>query len=389
MNVTGIGATSGSCDGDPTRHTGHPLEAIPFFRRFRASPSRNLLYTLIWDTGIALIFSLFALLFEPHSGVLRVVWVNFVIANCIGFLIHGGFVLGNRLLGPILWRQSFGVRTLYYSAVSVAGVFGGYWLGFTLLAWREARASVFSPQGAITVLLLSLLISAIIASIFFARERQAKAEAAFERERARGEAAERHAKVAQLKMLEAQIEPHFLYNTLANVISLIDSHPHDAKRMVERLIEYLRRAAATAGAAEATLGRQIELLRAYLDIIVLRMGDRLSYRIEVPSELAALPLPPMLIQPVVENAIKHGLEPKVGGGMVRIQARRDDSMLVLEVEDNGLGFQSTRSASSTGLGLGNLRDRLASMYGGRARMEIEDREPGTRVTIALPDLVAS
>ena len=385
MRYTNVGALPDSCGGAAPQSKGHPLEIIPFFRRFRATQARNLVYTLIWNTGLALIFSVFALLFEPQAKVPRVLWVNFVLANSIGFLIHAGFTIGNRLLGPILGRQSFAIRTLYYSAVSVVGVFTGYWLGFTLLAWREARDSVFSPQGAITVLLLSLMIAAIIASIFFARERQAKAEAAFERERARGEAAERHAQVAQLKMLEAQIEPHFLYNTLANVISLIDTHPHDAKRMVERLIEYLRCAATTTGAAEATLGRQIELLRAYLDIIVLRMGDRLSYRIDIPRELAELPLPPMLIQPVVENAIKHGLEPKIDGGMVRVQARREDSMLVLEVEDNGLGFQSTRSTASTGLGLGNLRERLASLYGGRARMQIEDRAPGTRVTIALPD----
>ena len=385
MRQTSVEALAGACGTDTSQPKAHPLEIIPFFRRFRPSQFRNIIYTLIWDTGLALIFSVFALVFDPHASPLRVIWVNFVIANCIGFLIHGGFTVGNHLLGPILSRQSFAIRTLYYSVVSVLGVFAGYWLGFTLLTWREARASVFSAQGAITILLLSLMISAIIASIFFARERQAKAEAAFERERARVETAERQAQVAQFKLLEAQIEPHFLYNTLANVISLIDGHPSDAKRMVERLIEYLRRAATATEAAETTLGRQIELLRAYLDIIVLRMGDRLSYRIDVPGELAALPLPPMLIQPVVENAIKHGLEPKIAGGTVRVQARREGATLVLEVEDNGLGFRSIRSKASTGLGLANLRERLASLYGGRARMEIEDRAPGTRVTIALPD----
>ena len=136
-------------------------------------------------------------------------------------------------------------------------------------------------------------------------------------------------------------------------------------------------------AADATLGRQIDLLRAYLDIIVLRMGSRLAYRIDVPAELASLPLPPMLLQPVVENAIKHGLEPKVDGGLVSIGARRQGSELILEVDDNGLGFRTTRPPGSSGLGLANLRERLANMCGGRARMEIEDRQPGTRVTIAL------
>jgi sensor histidine kinase YesM len=269
--------------------------------------------------------------------------------------------------------------------VVVFGVFAGYWVGFTLLDWRAARDSVFSAQGAIVVLLLSLMISAILASIFFARERQAKAEAAFERERARVEAAERQAQAAQLKLLEAQIEPHFLYNTLANVISLIDADPPTAKRMVERFIDYLRRAAAAASGREATLGWQVELLRAYLDLIVLRMGSRLSYRIDVPAELAALPLPPMLLQPLVENAIKHGLEPKIAGGEVAISARRDGEVLALAVTDNGLGFRTTRAEGANGLGLANLRERLATLYGADVRLTVEDNEPaGSRISIAIP-----
>ena len=148
-------------------------------------------------------------------------------------------------------------------------------------------SSVFSPQGATSILLLTVIISATLAAIFFARERQAKAEAEFQRERARVEAAEKQIRVAQLQLLEAQIEPHFLYNTLANVISLIDAEPATAKHMLERLIDYLRRAAVITGGADATLGHQVDLLRTYLDLIVLRMGSRLSYRIDVPA-LSAL-----------------------------------------------------------------------------------------------------
>ncbi len=382
MNMqSGTGEASPGCGTVQGR--GHPLELIPFFRRFQPGPLRGLVYTLIWNTLLSVIFSAFGMLFDPHAVLSRMLWVNFVIANCIGFLIHAGIWTSGGLLGHVLARKSFAFRMLYYSVISVVAVFAGYWLGFTLLTWREARQFVLSAQGAMTILLLSVIISAIVAAVFYSREREARAEAAYERERARGEAAERQTKVAQLKLLEAQIEPHFLYNTLANVISLIDSDPSNAKRMVERLIDYLRRAAMASGAADATLGRQIDLLRAYLDIIVLRMGSRLSYRIDVPAELASLPLPPMLLQPVVENAIKHGLEPNIGGGLVSIGARREGAELILEVDDNGLGVRTTRSPGSTGLGLANLRDRLASIYGARARMDIEDRQPGTRVTISL------
>jgi sensor histidine kinase YesM len=364
--------------------SGQPLEAIPFFRRIRPFPGRSIVFTLILNTMFAAAFSVFWLLFDPQVSVLRVVGVNLVVANCIGFFIHGGFVLGQRLLGRWLQGASFAARSFYYSVVSVIGVFAGYALGAALFNWPQFWSSVFSPQGATSILLISVIISATLATIFFARERQAKAETEFQRQRAHVEAAEKQIRVAQLQLLEAQIEPHFLYNTLANVISLIDAEPATAKHMIERLIDYLRRAAVIAGGAEATLGRQVELLRTYLDLIVLRMGSRLSYRIDVPPELAALPLPPMLLQPVVENAIKHGIEPKIAGGEVSVKARRQGDRLLLEVTDNGLGIRATRAAGSTGLGLANLRERLSTMHGVHATLAIEDRQPGTRVTIDLP-----
>jgi len=115
------------------------------------------------------------------------------------------------------------------------------------------------------------------------------------------------------------------------------------------------------------------------------MGPRLAWTIDVPPELARLPLPPMLLQPVVENAIKHGLEPKVEGGKVALAARREGGKIVLTVADTGMGFSETRNTDSTGLGLANLRARLATMYGNAASVIIEDNAPaGTRVTIALP-----
>lgn len=384
MPQTTIVDTPAGTAGECNQHANHPLELIRYFRRFKRSVARNLLYTLIWNTMFAVVFTILALLFNPESNLARALWGTFVIANCIGYLIHGGFEIAERWLRGWISRQSFAGRTLYYSTVSIVGVFAGYWLGFTLLNWNEARRWVFSAQGALPVLLLGIVISAVLASIFFARERQARAEAAFERERARVEAAEHQSLLAQLKLLEAQIEPHFLYNTLANVIGLVDADPAAAKHMLERLVDYLRRASAASTTAATTLGTQIELLRAYLDLIVLRMGRRLSYRIDVPTELASEALPPMLLQPLAENAIKHGLEPKVAGGEVTIGARRDGAMLVLTVQDDGAGFRVTRPDGPGAIGLANLRARLASLYGDRARLIIEDANPGTRASIELP-----
>ena len=332
----------------------------------------------------AAVFSLFGVLFNQEVSVARVVWFNLVLANCIGFLIQALFVLGQRLFGRWLRGASFAARAFYYSGVPVLGVFGGYALGSALLNRPGLWRFVFSPQGATSILLVSLIVSATLATVLFSRERQAKAEMEFERERARNESAEKQIRVAQLQLLEAQIEPHFLYNTLANVISLIDTEPKTAKHMIERLIDYLRRAALLVSGSDATLGRQVELLRAYLDLIVLRMGSRLSYTIDVPPELGALPLPPMLLQPVVENAIKHGLEPKIAGGEVIVTARQLGDRLLLAVTDNGLGVRATRAPGSTGLGLANLRERLSTMHGAHATLAVEDRQPGTRVTIDLP-----
>jgi signal transduction histidine kinase len=362
----------------------HPLEIIPFFQRFPPGRLRNLLYTFLWGALFAVFFTALSLLYLPPARLLRTFGVCMLISTSIAYLMHAVFHVGQRLLRGWPSTASRGARSAYYAIVSVAGVFGGYWIAFTLLQWHDDADSLFSLSGATTVVVVSLFVSGVLVLVFGARERRARAEAAFQAERARVEAVERQFQLARFKLLEAQVEPHFLYNTLANVISLIDQEPATAKRMVERLIDYLRGAAVAAGSGDATLGGQLAMLRAYLDLIVLRMGSRLRYRIDVPPELALLPLPPMLLQPLVENAIKHGLEPKVAGGEVVVSAARVGGDVALVVADDGLGVQPTSRAGSTGIGLANLRQRLATMYGAGAHLIIEDAQPGTRVTVTLP-----
>ncbi len=365
--------------------SGHPLEIIPFFRRFPCGLARDIVYTLIWNTLFALIFALLALLFEPRAPVLRVLGHSFMFAQCIGFLIHLGFaVLYWRW--PDLSRASLAVRASAYTAVPLVCVFLGFWIAASLLDVGSAGRYLLSWRGFLTIAGLSVVISTILLAVFIPRERAAQAEAAIAREQARVAAAERAATEARMKLLEAQVEPHFLYNTLAHVASLIDVEPATARRMLDRLIALLRATATAAGGAgTGTLAAQADLLRAYLEIIELRMGPRLAWRIEVPSELAALTVPPMLLQPVVENAVKHGLEPKVDGGRIEVVARRNGTRVTLTVADTGLGVRATRSSAGTGLGLANLRSRLASLYGDAASVTIEDNAPsGTTVTIAFP-----
>ena len=147
------------------------------------------------------------------------------------------------------------------------------------------------------------------------------------------------------------------------------------------------RATSKVSNGEATLGGQVELLRAYLDILAMRMGSRLQWTIDVPRSLAQLPLPPALLQPLVENAIKHGLEPKIEGGSIAITARQSDATLELSVSDTGRGFDMTTVpiGGSTQLGLSVLRQRLAALYGDAASLAIvENPQGGVRATIALP-----
>jgi len=371
--------------GETASLSSHPLEVIPFFRRFPRSIPRDIVYTAIWNTLFALFFALLAIVIDPRASFTAEFGQTFVFAQCIGFMIHVLFMIGDRTpAGRRVHRAKMWVRALYYSAIPIVGVFSGYPLAFWILSTRHGLEWLLQPRTVISIVVLSLLLTGVLLLVFIPRERAAKAEAAMAREQARVAAAQKEAADARFKLLEAQVEPHFLYNTLAHVVSLVDGEPATAKRMIERLITLLR-ATASAATGTATLGGQVELLRAYLDILELRMGARLVWRIDVPPELAALRVPPMLLQPLVENAVKHGLEPKVSGGALVVGARRDGARLLLDVADTGRGIPATTAGGVAGLGLANLRARLATLYGNDAAVTIEDNAPhGTRVTIALP-----
>jgi two-component sensor histidine kinase len=194
---------------------------------------------------------------------------------------------------------------------------------------------------------------------------------------------------SQLRLLQAQIEPHFLFNTLASVVTLTEVNPQRAKTMLETFIAYLRASLSISRQERTTLAHEEQLLRNYLEILKIRMGQRLDYAIDIAPELRALPFAPMLLQPLVENAVKHGLEPKIDGGRVRVQVSRSaPGRIRALVEDDGLGFDpghSRAEAGGGGVGLDNLRERLALLYDGSARLSIEDAAPGTRIVLDLPE----
>ncbi|MGZ5084026.1 MAG: sensor histidine kinase [Usitatibacter sp.] len=360
----------------------HPLELIPFFRRFPASFGRDFLYTFIWSGLIGAVFYVLNAMGAERLPSLRVFGLYILISSVIGYSIHALFAAGSIVgLDARVRCGGFVTKVAYFSLIPLMGVLFGFWvvshvidLGFG--DWLT------QPAALISITTTSLVISTIMGAIFFWRERHARAEAETERQRLRAERVERDAALANLRALQAQIEPHFLFNTLANVTSLIDPDPAKARRMLESFIRFLRASLGATRAESTTLADEAELIAAYLDVLEIRMGKRLRYEIEVPPGLHAFELPPMLLQPIVENAIRHGLEPKVEGGRVSVRAHRDGEAVVIEVTDDGVGFAPTTRG---GVGLTNLRDRLRLLYGERAALVVgESAAGGASVAMRLP-----
>jgi hypothetical protein len=217
-----------------------------------------------------------------------------------------------------------------------------------------------------------------------------KAEILAEKATARAdtEQLERTVLEARMEALQAQIEPHFLFNTLASIDQLIQTDPPRASKMQQSLIRYLRSAMPQMReGGRPTLGQQVALSAAFLEIMQVRMEDRLKTSVNLPEGLKSAVFPSMMLQTLVENAIKHGLEPKSEGGRLDIAAEIKDGVLEVSVTDTGLGFMPT--ATSSGVGLANIRERLKVLYNGRAELVIMvPRDGGTRATIRVPYEVA-
>jgi sensor histidine kinase YesM len=226
-----------------------------------------------------------------------------------------------------------------------------------------------------------VLVSAI--GYFFYSKRHLKiSKEIIQQERINRLASEKEALEANLRLLQAQIEPHFLFNTLSNVLSLIDTDPTHGKSMLVDLIHYLRTSLSRTFPDPITLDQEMDMIKAYLNIQKIRMGERLHFNIELPEAVRKHPFPPMLLQPLVENAVKHGLEPKMEGGEIMIKAMEEDDIIRVEVADTGLGFASFEK---TGVGIGNVRERIKLLFGEKGRLILEENEPnGVRAIIEVP-----
>ncbi|HMN75744.1 MAG TPA: histidine kinase [Burkholderiaceae bacterium] len=220
-----------------------------------------------------------------------------------------------------------------------------------------------------------------LGALYRERDAQARAEALqFELER---ETLERQAADARLALLHAQIEPHFLFNSLANVQALVESGSDRAAPVLRQLIAYLRAAMPRLNDADATLESELRLVRAYLDLMQLRMPDRLRFEIDIPPGLAGLRFPTMALLTLVENAVRHGIDPSEEGGRIRLAGgvAEDGETVTLSVADTGVGIAGD---APDGVGLANLRSRLHAFFGADARLELHAVAPhGVRAEIVF------
>ena len=249
---------------------------------------------------------------------------------------------------------------------------------------RETRRYREKTGDWLMSFVMLLILAGIIVKVVLGGKKRAERRAAAATETAAEESLKRQLAEAQLKTMQAQVEPHFLFNTLASVDYLIETAPSTASKMQKSLIQYLRAALPQMREGSTTLGKEVQLCRSYLEILRFRMEDRLQYSVIVPQGLSSAQFPPMMLQSLVENSIKHGLEPKPEGGSLTISADISSGRLRVTVADSGLGFAAA-GVSGSGVGLANVRERLAALYGGAAKLSIEANSPsGTIVTIEVP-----
>jgi len=306
----------------------------------------------------------------------------------IGLACHAFIEAGMQAL--VRWQRGRGALAAgdwpglpLTAACVVVGAVGGVVVGTlvgdaitgldTAPTWRNSRAWA-------AAFAVSLVVSALATSWFYARERLATMQA-------QAQTARRAASEAQLRLLESQLEPHMLFNTLATLRALIGIDPPRAQAMLDRLIAYLRATLAASRAASHTLATEFARLDDYLALMALRMGPRLQVRLDLPEALREQPVPPLLLQPLVENAIRHGLEPQIDGGRIEVSATRVHDTLVLRVRDTGLGLGDGAPLGSTRFGSAQVRERLAALHGGDARFTLEDAtdtEGGALATVTLP-----
>jgi sensor histidine kinase YesM len=337
----------------------------------------------------------------PRNVLKELAYTIIISAVIAAFLTFTG-IIPKSFVMVLIVSQSFGVSI--YSVIHflfwvfkpekmtfvvftvMIGIVGGTLIGLQIGSF--ALQQIFSvalkqqDKNLLQAVILAITFGSVISYLFYSRYRLRASEEVIQQERIKRLSSEKEALEANLRLLQAQIEPHFLFNTLSNVLSLIDTDPANGKSMLVDLIHYMRTSLSRTLPEATTLDQELDMIKAYLNIQKIRMGERLYFNIELPDDLRKHPFPPMLLQPLVENAVKHGLEPKMEGGGITIKGLERDNLIRIEVIDTGLGFPSFEKA---GVGIGNVRERIKLLFEEKGRLIFEENKPsGVRAIIEVP-----
>jgi len=299
-----------------------------------------------------------------------------VSALCVGYTSMVLFTIAGNI------RQSRVPREIMQILAIVLGSFLGTVLS-GLVKGRDVRHMFTERLAGVSITMgLGIGFGCVVVAMFILREKHARDQARLHRAESERHQLEKNVLEARLQLMQAQVEPHFLFNTLANVQHLVETNPGEASRMLDSLIQYLRAALPQMRESNTNLGRELDMARAFLEINRVRMGSRLDFAIEVPEPLKSRPFPPMMLISLVENAVKHGVDPCCESGSITIRASEADGRLRVSVADTGEGIKPKKGG---GVGLANIRERLKALYGGAAKLVIEENAPhGVTASIEVP-----
>jgi sensor histidine kinase YesM len=299
-----------------------------------------------------------------------------VTALCVGYTSMVLFTAAGNIRQARVPREV--MQMLAVVAGSVLGtIFAGFVKGRSFSTMFNERLS-----GVAISMGLGIGFGCVVVAAVILREKNARDQARIHRAESERHQLEKNVLEARLQVMQAQVEPHFLFNTLANVQHLVETDPGAASRMLDSLIQYLRAALPQMREGATNLGRELDMARAFLEIQRVRMGSRLDFAIDVPDPLKGRSFPPMMLITLVENAVKHGVDPCCECGNITIRAEEHEGRLKVSVMDTGEGIVPKKGG---GLGLANIRERLKALYGSSAKLVLEENAPrGVVASIEVP-----
>jgi sensor histidine kinase YesM len=332
----------------------------------------DLLYTILIDTAIAAVLT--------ATGVSKHFFVSFVMSQSYGILTCLVMLFLFYVSKPN--PRKVVSMALVVGTGAAAGILGGSQIGHFIIQHFFSITLKPTELNILQTVILWVAFGSAISYFFYSKARIKISKEILQQERINRLTSEKETLEANLKLLQAQVEPHFLFNTLSNVLSLIDTDPTKGKSMLVDLIHYLRTSLSRTLPMVTTLDQEMNIIKAYLNIQKVRMGERLSFSIELPDALREHPFPPMLLQPLVDNAVKHGLEPAIEGGEISIKVVEENGLIRIEVQDTGNGFSFYNTA---GVGITNVRERIKLLYGDEGRLILEANVPhGVKAIIEVP-----